>query len=57
MLMTTGQAARRLGISRYTVYEWVSTGKVPSRRWGIKYLIDEAAFELMAQLVKGRAIT
>jgi excisionase family DNA binding protein len=55
MLFTTGQAARILGVSRYTVRDWVRHGQVPSIRFGKRYMIETESLELMQRIIEGKA--
>lgn len=50
MLLTTTQAAERLGISRYRVHQLIKEGRLPAVRFGPVWQIDEEAVEA----VRGR---
>lgn len=48
-LLSTGQVAEKLNVHRSTVWQWISTGALPAKRVGIRYMgvdpEDLAAFE------------
>jgi excisionase family DNA binding protein len=48
-LLSTGQVAEKLNVHRSTVWQWISTGALPAKRVGIRYMgvdpADLAAFE------------
>ncbi len=46
-LLTTVQAARRLHLSRYWLWQLVRSGKLKARRVGRDWLIDPADLEAM----------
>ena len=48
--LTTGQVARRLGVSRQTVVNWVSQGLLPGFRLGGRTMIPVTAFERFARI-------
>ena len=48
--LTTGQVARRVGISRQTVVNWVSQGLLPGVRLGGRTMIPVTVFERFARL-------
>ncbi|WP_158531634.1 helix-turn-helix domain-containing protein [Meiothermus sp. Pnk-1] len=54
MLFTTGQAARILGVNRYTIRDWARSGKVPSIRWGRRYMLETESLELLQRILEGR---
>lgn len=48
-LLSTGQVAEKLNVHRSTVWQWISTGALPAKRVGVRYMgvdpEDLAAFE------------
>jgi len=49
-LLSATQAAEKLGVSFWTVYEMARTGKLPSVRIGRRRLFEEQALE---ELIRG----
>lgn len=49
-LLTTGQVAQRVGVSRQTVVNWVKKGLLPGVRLGGRTLISPAALAQFAQI-------
>ncbi len=47
ILLSTKQVARRLGIHRSTVYEWVLLGWLPARRIGRSLMIPGSVIEAL----------
>ena len=45
--LTVAEAARFLGIGKTTAYESVRAGRIPSVKFGVKYLIPKAALRAM----------
>jgi excisionase family DNA binding protein len=41
-MMTVMEAARRAGLSPGTIRRWIRTGRLPARKIGTHYLIDES---------------
>jgi excisionase family DNA binding protein len=49
-LLTPGQVAERLAISRLTVMKWLRTGKIPGRKLGRKtWRVDRDELETFLQ--------
>ena len=46
---TTGQVARRLGVSRQTIVNWIKQGYLPGERVGARMLVPASAFEQYAE--------
>jgi excisionase family DNA binding protein len=47
LVLTVGEVAHHLGISRATAYKAIRDGEIPSIRIGVRYLIPKIAFEKM----------
>lgn len=47
MLLTTTQAAERLGISRYRVHQLITAGRLAAQKFGPVYQIEETAVEAL----------
>ena len=45
--LTVAEAAERLGVHERTMYRWVKSGEVPSRRVGGRVLVPVIALERM----------
>lgn len=53
-LLTTQQAAERLGISQPRIYQLISEGRLPAQKIGRDYLIDEKDLKLVENRKVGR---
>jgi excisionase family DNA binding protein len=53
-LLTTGQAAERLGVSERRVRAMIKAGRLPSQRIGRDHLIREEDLKLVANRKPGR---
>ena len=51
--LTVAEAARFLGIGKTTAYESVRAGRIPSVKFGVKYLIPKAALRAMLPHKRG----
>jgi excisionase family DNA binding protein len=49
-LLTTGEVAKRVGVSRQTVINWVRRGLLPGFRLGGRTMIAPAALERFAEV-------
>jgi excisionase family DNA binding protein len=55
--VTVLEAARRLGVSRGRVYEFMRTGRLPAVRFGWQWAIDPADLERLERRPPGRPVT
>ena len=46
---TTGEVARRLGVSRQTIVNWIKQGYLPGVRVGARMLVPASAFDRYAE--------
>ena len=46
---TTGQVARRLGVSRQTIVNWIKQGYLPGERVGARMMVPASAFDQYAE--------
>lgn len=58
--LTTGQAARRIGVSLQTIKNWIAAGKLPAKKVGGRYYVPRDAVQayldrLRAKRPEGRA--
>jgi excisionase family DNA binding protein len=53
-LITTAQAAERLGISVRRVQELISTQRLPAQQFGRTYVVDEEDLKLVENRIVGR---
>lgn len=53
-LITTAQAAERLGISVRRVQELIYSGRLPARQFGRTYVVDEGDLRLVEDRRPGR---
>jgi excisionase family DNA binding protein len=53
-LITTAQAAEKLGISVRRVQELISSGRLPAQQFGRTYVVDEDDLKLVAERKPGR---
>jgi excisionase family DNA binding protein len=44
-LLSIAEAAKRLSLSRISVYRWAESGRIPSVKLGSRRLIPEAAID------------
>jgi excisionase family DNA binding protein len=49
---TTGQVARRLGVSRQTIVNWIKQGYLPGERVGARMMVPASAFDQYAEIEK-----
>jgi excisionase family DNA binding protein len=56
-LLTTQQAAERLGISQPRIYQLISEGRLPAQKIGRDYVIDEKDLKLVENRKAGRPST
>jgi excisionase family DNA binding protein len=47
--ITAAEAARRLGVTRWQVFAWIRSGRLPAGRFGRDYQIDAAHLEPLRQ--------
>ena len=52
--MTTSMAAERLGITKRRVQALIKDGRLPARKFGRDYMINEKDLELVANRQPGR---
>jgi excisionase family DNA binding protein len=53
-LLTTQQAAERLGVSQPRIYQLIGEGRLPAQKIGRDYLIDEKDLKLVENRKVGR---
>ncbi len=53
-LITTAEAAARLGVHRTRVNVLIKEGRLPAQRYGRAYLIDEKDLKLVEERTVGR---
>jgi excisionase family DNA binding protein len=53
-MLTTKDVAVKLGISRRRVLAMIQRGRLPARRIGVQWVIDEAALEAVRVRRRGR---
>ncbi len=53
-LITTAQAAEKLGISVRRVQELIGAGRLPAQQFGRTYVVDEADLKLVEDRKPGR---
>jgi excisionase family DNA binding protein len=53
-LLTTGEAAERLGVTIRRVQAMITAGRLPAQKFGRDYMIDEKDLELVADRKVGR---
>ena len=53
-LITTGEAAERLGVTIRRVQALITSGKLPAQKFGRDYMIDEKDLKLVADRKVGR---
>lgn len=53
MLLTTAQAAQKLGKKAVTIRKHIASGKLPATRVGRDWLIDEEDLDLIRNLKRG----
>lgn len=49
MMLTVPQAAARVGRGAETIRRWIRSGRLPARKVGTQYAIDEADLEAAVQ--------
>lgn len=53
-MMTTAQAAARLGVAVRTIQAWIKSGRLPARKMGRDWFIAEADLETFSPPPQGR---